>query len=618
MSFSLKFQENIDHLNKIDPSQFSIVINADQSLVPKKVSCIRNFFGWFIHLITFTHIPRNAKLNDVFRYFLEESRKVEDNKITFTEKQSLLNAIQNLEIIIAKHGGSKKKEVKKLIQTINNIISLEVVKELGKDNKKEPVPVIEVEPELCEDEKLKEFWNDPRFKDEEFLIEFFKNCFKDNEIGKQKEYLLDLNPDVIKYWVQFFQALSKIPEAQSKQVLISSTTYLFNHIHFNYENREIFFALTPEQMYLLPIKAYKPEISLLLFCETVSYYSKEMHEFYKNLVFNFTEEQEKVFFTLFEKVYLDKPSALCELIVWLEEIAPKSHLFHTCMTKVWTPGIAGEMDPAKRNKLVLSLPFILVKSYVLPHIANLKNWQFFGILKRWDFLVSIRKWDPKELRDFINKHVDGIIKSMQKVNCKERIYLCSLILKAVDDSNKLKKLLPIVLKYVNENVNVLNNLIPLFEHFEANPWKLLLVLDDLQKPENQILYNWLKEKNYPICKKFLEANLDIPFTKKLCDELNELFQELFALVREDRFDKATDLYFNLDNDIKEYLTGFASHAKPELLKELIYMNDGQIFAAILKEASFKNIQEALHSKESKKISRAMIKRIEKLREAGYY
>ena len=46
--------KEIDFLNNIIPTKCSVTLESNNLIFVKKRSCIRNFFSWFIHFITFT------------------------------------------------------------------------------------------------------------------------------------------------------------------------------------------------------------------------------------------------------------------------------------------------------------------------------------------------------------------------------------------------------------------------------------------------------------------------------------------------------------------------------------------------------------------------------------
>lgn len=115
-----------------------------------------------------------------------------------------------------------------------------------------------------------------QINNKEFLINFFhyRFGFKEEEgleYEVEEEYLEQLKPEALEFetkffvhdsWIRFFDILNQMDDQeQAKKLLISSTKSLFKN---KAQYKELFFALTPEQMKILPIKEYCPIISLQL------------------------------------------------------------------------------------------------------------------------------------------------------------------------------------------------------------------------------------------------------------------------------------------------------------------------------------------------------------------
>lgn len=100
------------------------------------------------------------------------------------------------------------------------------------------------------------------------------------ELQKEIDIVNHLKPEFFEYiepfdlktqpWSRFLKVLEKIPDQEhAKKLLIASTKSLFNYQNFVWEDRDIFYSLSKEQMGLLPIEQYKkPEIRLLIACLT--------------------------------------------------------------------------------------------------------------------------------------------------------------------------------------------------------------------------------------------------------------------------------------------------------------------------------------------------------------
>ncbi len=155
MPISGNFKDNIKILNEINPMQFSIAFDANHQLLPKKTSCISNFFNWFIHIITFTLVPLNSKLDRVAHDILEETNRIENNEITDDQKKLLTTAIENLKTIIFRNGAAKK-EKNYLLETIKKVVNLRVVEDLGKQEKEQAVVMNPHIPQQEDEEKNKE------------------------------------------------------------------------------------------------------------------------------------------------------------------------------------------------------------------------------------------------------------------------------------------------------------------------------------------------------------------------------------------------------------------------------------------------------------------------------
>ena len=117
--------------------------------------------------------------------------------------------------------------------------------------------------------------SNPKFL-REFFISFFAPNYRERE---QKECASLLNPEVFTFenpqdigkavWKQFFKLLpDMIDMKRARDLLIKSTCLLFNHPEFGLGNIFTFYALKKEQMVLLPLDKYNPDIRLLLACLT--------------------------------------------------------------------------------------------------------------------------------------------------------------------------------------------------------------------------------------------------------------------------------------------------------------------------------------------------------------
>lgn len=162
MPFSADFKQDIKNLSAIDPMQYSGAYKH-QRLIFEKISCFKNFLNWFIHIITFTSVPVNGELDKVAERILGNAQNIQDNEITLKQKELLTKAIDNLQIMIKRHGGAPGAE-NYIQETKNKIQNLVVVQNLGKKEKdqakkEEPEPVVpkkEEKKDLCQPEPKKE------------------------------------------------------------------------------------------------------------------------------------------------------------------------------------------------------------------------------------------------------------------------------------------------------------------------------------------------------------------------------------------------------------------------------------------------------------------------------
>lgn len=133
MPINNSLKKDVDFLSSIHPEHSSLVLDSNSTLrKEKKRSQAMNFLSWFIHLITFTLVPRNRKLDQVTERILEESKELESPlEITVDEKNLLQKAIRNLKEISQLNGGSKTSKIHRLLITIDNIKTLEPIKNLS-------------------------------------------------------------------------------------------------------------------------------------------------------------------------------------------------------------------------------------------------------------------------------------------------------------------------------------------------------------------------------------------------------------------------------------------------------------------------------------------------------
>lgn len=133
MIFSPEFNQYIDVLHKLKPEKDSVIFNTDSKNIKPtgKRSRFRNFCSWFIYLITFTLVPRNAQLDELSRRILSDAVKINKKSIlTEHEKKLYSEALGKLSLIIENNGGSLGKKVEKVLKTIAKIKALTPVVKL--------------------------------------------------------------------------------------------------------------------------------------------------------------------------------------------------------------------------------------------------------------------------------------------------------------------------------------------------------------------------------------------------------------------------------------------------------------------------------------------------------
>ena len=135
MPISNELNNTIALLNNLDEKKDYIVSNTKTKGWEKQAKTrFRNFLGWFIHLITFTFVPRIPGLDKLARNILDHMKNELEKSPTVSsiEKRSLKNAVRKLGKMIKANGGSEYQNVKKFKDTVR-LKSLDVVQNLGKE-----------------------------------------------------------------------------------------------------------------------------------------------------------------------------------------------------------------------------------------------------------------------------------------------------------------------------------------------------------------------------------------------------------------------------------------------------------------------------------------------------
>lgn len=128
MTFSPELKSDIHIISLLNPEKDSVILSsrADGCSLKRieKRSRTQNFFRWCIHIITLTLVPCNAKLDEVTRRILNETKSLSSLSITNKEKNLLTHAVKNLRTILQQNGGRYEEEVDQLLVTIHKIRTL--------------------------------------------------------------------------------------------------------------------------------------------------------------------------------------------------------------------------------------------------------------------------------------------------------------------------------------------------------------------------------------------------------------------------------------------------------------------------------------------------------------
>lgn len=424
-----------------------------------------------------------------------------------------------------------------------------------------------------------------QIKNNSFCSMFFGEFFGKKDSKNQWELMQHLKPQVFnlkdpqfhakeEQWKRFFQVLSEnLPNEHAKELLISSTLHLFNHEHFMPDRMNYFYLLTKEQLKLLPIDKYKPEISLLIASET-GLLDIPNAEFLQRIVTDLTLEQEQKFLLFFANTYKNTPQVLIDFIIGLSKLDPQPILLSACVEKIG----GYEISTEKRKGLVSSLPKHLLAMF-LPHVHRLAHPQLFEL---------ITSLSPKEARRLLDNQAVWHEISNRADPCPYDLVLdipMALIVQMVDDSQKLKELLTALNATNLVMEGKIPYFIPIIRYLERHPWKLFLLLD------NPTFYwslnNFIKNKDFPTCEEIFKK-WEYQLTQEYREQIEQKLQKLFELCEDNKFTEARKIYDDLENvhDLLEY-----KGSPEELFTDLSYMHKGQIYMAML--TSNQKFQEAI-------------------------
>ncbi|QLH37297.1 MAG: hypothetical protein HWD61_15080 [Parachlamydiaceae bacterium] len=78
MTFSSEFNSTVRFLYHLNLNKDCPSLHHNHLVLERKRTCLKNFLHWFIHLITFTLVPRNKKLDTVTHHILSKLKEIND------------------------------------------------------------------------------------------------------------------------------------------------------------------------------------------------------------------------------------------------------------------------------------------------------------------------------------------------------------------------------------------------------------------------------------------------------------------------------------------------------------------------------------------------------------
>ncbi len=114
-------------IHDLDSNTYSITLERQNIKQVKKRSKIYNDFRWFIHIITFTLVPRNYGLDQATQSILKDLKKIK--QLTKDDEVFLKKIFEQLRAFNSKNGGNKDRQIEK---TAFKISKLQVVEDLAK------------------------------------------------------------------------------------------------------------------------------------------------------------------------------------------------------------------------------------------------------------------------------------------------------------------------------------------------------------------------------------------------------------------------------------------------------------------------------------------------------
>lgn len=470
------FKNVIDVLIKIQPHE-SIKFNKDGThIIPTlKRTCIQNFFGWFIHLITLTLVPRNPDLDKVTKWIFKEFKSLKlSQNWKWEEHPNAQNGFFNLKNTMIANGGRYQLKVESILKSFQNKNSKQTFKSLvtpahEKSGAKESCPtdnpifpakpsnptqttfnLIHL-PDLPKTPTIAEI--DESKKSKNSFIDYFFHCFSYENYDHQMNLLKSLKSDFFETFdyqqylklienkqvvEKFFQALEKSNFPKVNQLFEGMTDLLFRTYHSCLSENlalknKIYECLSEEQQLKLPLERYNAAIVLFLddrldICEQ-TLLSKKCYEL--------TDEESKE----------------CEKLQLFEENAQEN--IDENSAKEYLSDIEAIILQEANKELIEKTLKVLINS----NTSSTVNKHFFEMLKRLPDEILERQVIP-----FLGK---------------------------LSEAKAISKLITNILNTKNDIV-----LPHLFLALEKQPWKFLVFLKDQSEERLTELQTVV---TYPIC-----------------------------------------------------------------------------------------------------------------------
>lgn len=519
MFLSDEFKRNVNVLCSFDPLQETVTLNFQTKqysiLSLKKNSCFRNFIRWFIHLITFTLVPRNPDLDQVAQNILQETKhlKMEEN-LEETDQKKLLIAVENLYIATKIQGGSRQNKIEKLLQTIRSIKSLEPANHMQSiPLKKEQVLFLDGQ------EKI-------QTENEEDFIKF-KELLAANTFSEQ----------IIPYFEKI-QA-HQLDEISLERLLILATEMQKNPCFIDQKKTFLLFIQAIENKededFLLD---RKDQTAILL-----PFFSKEVQVILIGLLLR--DGILSVVRDISRDDFLNQAKEL-PLEIW-EAASKQAPNFFWDITLLPPAQCAAVVNGQMHNKVFINE---FISRYFASDEADSQK-ICLSYLRPEIFSTKL------DFNPLISSHIEAIV---------------SLLDFFIDDL-KLKHLLegPFRQDYISQLLPGSGYLSDFFDHFHIHPWKLFFLLDD-QEFNHSALFEWLNDGLSPF--RDCVQNFNI----RQWSEINKHIKLAFQLSENHHFLEALEIYNALPSNLQSLFVRFASSASTEELSlEIPHMCEGHFF-----------------------------------------